>query len=276
MAKDARRRGVDALDRYLDEIGRHPTLSRQEEARLTRRFRASGDRRALEALVTANLRFVVAVAKGYRGRGLPLEDLINEGNVGLLRAAARFDDGRGVRFVSYAAWWIRQSILAALAKAGGPPPAAPGRPERGAGARGGARPPRARRPTSVSLETPGDRSPGGRPLAERLPDERGEAPDAPLHRTELRRALEAGLTFLPAREARVLRLFYGLDGGGGRSLAGIGREMGVSRERVRQIKARALARLREGPRRAELRSFSGGGTPVEPGGMKVDTPEGRG
>lgn len=242
MPKDTRRRGGDALDLYLDEIGRHATLSREEEARLARRFRETGDRRSLEALVTANLRFVVAVAKGYRGRGLPLEDLINEGNVGLLRAAARFDHSRGVRFVTYASWWIRQSILAALEGAASPPP-----PESG-------RRPRDRAP--LSLQASGGRSRNGPTLVERLADAEADPPDAPLQRAALRRALEASLTFLPEREARVLRLYYGLDGRGGRSLARIAARLGVSRERVRQIKARALARVREGPRRAELRSFS--------------------
>lgn len=259
MPRDAGRRGADALDLYLEEIGRHATLSRAEEARLARRFREAGDRGALEALVTANLRFVVAVAKGYRGRGLPLEDLVNEGNLGLLRAAARFDEERGVRFVSYAAWWIRQAILAALDRAAAAP-AGPGRGGRHARGRSPGRHPRPRRRREVapvSLESTAGPSPGGRALAERLPDDGAEPPDAPLERTALRHTLEAGLAFLPEREARVLRLFYGLDGGGGRSLGRIGREMGVSRERVRQIKARGLARLREGPRRAELRSFSG-------------------
>lgn len=256
MAKDARRRGTDALDLYLEEIGRHRTLSREEEARLSRRFRETGDRRALEALVTANLRFVVALAKSYRGRGLPLEDLINEGNLGLMRAAARFDDERGVRLVSYAAWWIRQAILAALAKSGAAGRSPPSRPRRGNGTAARAARSRRRGPAPVSLQEPAGGTDGGTALVERVADPGADSPDAPLQRAALRRSLQAGLTFLPEREATALRLYYGLDGRGARTLRRIGEEMGVSRERVRQIKARGLSRLREGPRRAELRSFS--------------------
>lgn len=278
MPKDARGPGTDALDLYLQEIGRHSTLSREEEAGLSRRYRDAGDRRALEALVTANLRFVVAVAKGYRGRGLPLEDLINEGNLGLMRAAARFDPRRGVRLVSYASWWIRQAILAALARTAGSGGAPPPRPGRETGAPGRRRRAPRRGPAPVSLQQGGGPGESGTALAERLADATAAPPDARLQRASLRRTLQAGLAFLPEREARVLRLFYGLEGGDARSLERIGREMGVSRERVRQLKGRALSRLRESPRWAELESYRARGRPPRgnPGGMKVDTPRGRG
>jgi RNA polymerase primary sigma factor len=278
MPKDARGPGTDALDQYLQEIGRHPTLSREEEAGLSRRYRETGDRGALAALVTANLRFVVAVAKGYRGRGLPLEDLINEGNLGLMRAAARFDPHRGVRLVSYASWWIRQAILAALARTVGPGGAPPPRPGREAGAPGRRRRARRRGPPPVSLQQGGGPGESGTALAERLADATAAPPDARLQRAALRRSVQAGMAFLPEREARVLRLYYGLDGGGARSLERIGRELGVSRERVRQLKARGLSRLRESPRWAELESYRARGRPPrgDSGGMKVDTPRGHG
>lgn len=236
---------VPGFDRYLSEIGRAELLSPAEELAVARRWRdrgAPGDR---EKLVAANLRFVVAVARRYRGRGLSMEDLVAEGNIGLLRAAERFDADRGVRFVTYAAWWIRQSILAALSRA---------RRARGGAARGPG--PRLPRP-HVSFEAGEAGRPGARPLAEVIADERARRPDQPLHGAELRRAVRAGLSFLPEREARVLRLYYGLDGEHARSLGEVGLELGVSRERARQLRARALELLRRGPRRHELRTFTG-------------------
>lgn len=232
------------LEDYLREIGRQRLLGRDEEAALARRYREGRDPRARERLVAGNLRFVVAVARRYRHRGLSLEDLVAEGNLGLLRAAERFDADRGVRFVTYAAWWIRQSILAALARAR----------KLDGGGEGGAR---ARRPRPhVSLQAPPSAS-SPSPLSEVLPDVAVERPDAPVRRDELRRAVAAGLAFLPEREARVLRLYYGLDGRPARSLRAVGRELGVSRERARQLKSRGLDLLRRGPRREELRTLAG-------------------
>lgn len=235
--------GGDGLSGYLGTIGRAPVLDRDEEAALARRYRERRDPLDRERLVAANLRFVVSVARRYRHRGLPFEDLVAEGNIGLLRAAERFDADRGVRFVTYAAWWIRQSILGALAR------------KRRVDGRGrGSGRTRRRRP-HVSLET-GAR-PGSRALTEVLADDRAERPDRPLQRAELRRAVGAGLAFLPEREARVLRLYYGLDGRPALGLAEVGRELGVSRERARQLKARGLELLRRCPRREELRLFVG-------------------
>lgn len=250
---DAGARGSGALDLYLTEIGRHPVLARDEERRLARRAR-DGDRAARERLVTANLRFVVTVAKRYRGMGLPFEDLINEGNVGLIRAAERFDEERGVRFVTYAVWWIRQSILAALAgAAGGTVPPGSGRPRRpGTGRRDAGR---SRGPRMLSLEVSAVGE-GGAPLAARLPDPRRTDPDRAVQSRALRRTLEEGMAFLPDREERVLRKYYGLDDERPRSLTGIAREMDVSRERVRQMRSRALARLRRGPHGATLAAFA--------------------
>lgn len=195
-----------------------------------------------------NLRFVVATARRYRGRGVPMEDLVNEGNLGLLRAAERFDPGRGVRFITYAAWFVRQTMLDAVTRSGRPLP----RPPAGEGA---AR--RPRRAVLLSLEASADPGGSGTPLAELLGDPGAEGADHPGGRRERRRAVETGLAFLPEREERVLRLFYGLDGRGPRSLARIGRELDVSRERVRQLKDRALRRLRDGPLARRLRALRG-------------------
>lgn len=235
-----------SLDLYFREIAGSEPLDLREEAELARRWREEGDQRALDVLVRANLRFVVAVARRYRDRGLPMEDLVNEGNLGLLRAARRFDGRRGVRFISYAVWWIRQSILRALESSAPPllPRAAPGS---GPGARGGAggRSPRPRAHL-VSLDQPLADRPGSR-LSDLLADERVPAPDRGLELRTRRDSVDARLAALPEREEKVLRLYFGLGGEGPCGLAEIAREIGVSRERVRQIKARALSRLRAVP-----------------------------
>lgn len=248
-------RARDGLDLYLDDIGREPLLSRDEEAAHARRYRSTGDEEALEALVKGNLRFVVSVAKTYRGRGLPLEDLINEGNLGLLEAARRFDASRGVRFVTYAGWWIRQSILAALARSRGPAPPVPGggrpggrkagSPNRGAGTR-----------RWVSIDAPASED-GETALGELIEDRGEEGPDAPMERRALRDALEATLALLPSREERVLRLYYGMDDGRARTVSEIADELEVPPGRVRKARARGLARLRGGGRRRLLGSFVG-------------------
>lgn len=246
------------MDRYLAEIGRHPLVGREEEARLARRARERGDTAARERLVTANLRFVVAVAKRYRGRGVPFEDLVNEGNLGLVRAAERFDERHGVRFVTYAVWWIRQAMLAAISAAA--PPPVPGARRRGESSRGGAvREPgsgRTGRPRLrlVSLEDEGRDGRGGA-LGERVADEGAADPGRSLEREALRDLLDAGMAFLPEREERVLRGYFGLDGRPPRSLERLGAELGVSGERARQLKARALDRLRAGPHGGALEQF---------------------
>jgi RNA polymerase primary sigma factor len=245
------------MDRYLEEIGRYPLLDREEEARLARRARERGDGAARRQLVTANLRFVVAVAKRYRGRGVAFEELVNEGNVGLVRAAERFDERHGVRFVTYAAWWVRQAILAALSAARPEAPAARKRNGRRAGVvrESGSGRRRAARVRFVSLDHPG---PGRRDgaLEERVPDAGAADPGSSVERQALRDLLDAGLAFLPEREERVLRGYFGLDGRPARSLERLGRELGVSGERVRQLKDRALDRLRAAPHREALEDFA--------------------
>jgi len=264
----ASRERSSSLDLYLDEIGREPLLARREEALLARRCR-EGDAVARERLITANLRFVVSVARRYRGLGLPIEDLVNEGNLGLLRAAERFDEERGVRFVTYAVWWIRQSIVGALRRANG--------------VAGGAAPPPVpdgARARTLSLEGRSER--GRATLRDRLVDERVEPPEVLLHRRARRRAVEAALATLPEREEAVLRLYFGVGPPGpegpdeptarpgkgapagaevtepreeGLPLAEIGRRLGLPPERVRRLKNRGLRRLRGGGAGALLRRY---------------------
>lgn len=233
------------FDRYLSEIGRKRLLTPAEELALARRYRDRRSPEDRERLVAANLRFVVSVARRYRDRGLSIEELVAEGNVGLLQAAERFDAERGVRFVTYAVWWIRRSILAALARS---------RTARGVAGTGSGR--RGSRP-HLSLDSRRGGGSGTRPLAEVIPDERTTRPDDQLHGDDLRRAVAAGLSFLPEREARVLQLYYGLEGERAHNLGEVGRELGVSRERARQLRARGLELLRRGPRCRELRSLTG-------------------
>lgn len=230
-----------SLDLYFQDIAASEPLSLAQEAEMARRWREEGDRRALDLLVHANLRFVVTVARRYRDRGLPLEDLVNEGNLGLLRAARRFDGRRGVRFISYAVWWIRQSILRAIERSA-PPPLPPEGGSEPSGAGRGAR----RRARVVSLDRPLGEA-GGGTLAELLADERAARPDQGLEARARRDLLDARLAVLPEREERVLRLYFGLGDERSRGLAEIAGQLGVSRERVRQIKARALSRLRSLP-----------------------------
>lgn len=228
-----------SLDLYLEEIGRRSVPSREEEGRLARRIR-EGDETALEELVSRNLRFVVSVARRYQGRGLSLADLVNEGNLGMIRAARRFDGERGVRFVTYAAWWIRQAILEAVDR-DRPPEAKPRGPDG-----------ESRRAVRLSLDAV---DPDGGSLAERTPDPDAEAPDASTHRRALRRALARGLASLPEREARVLRLHFGLAGADPRPLSQVARRIDVSRSRVRQLRDQALRRLRSGAAGMVLATF---------------------
>jgi RNA polymerase primary sigma factor len=262
--------GRESLDFYLQEISRIPLLKVEEETAIARRA-FKGDVEAQERLARHNVRFVVSVAKKFQNRGVPLMDLIGEGNVGLMTAARKFDPDRGVKFISYAVWWIRQAIQAAIARHG--------------------------RPVRVPLNRTADLNRLGRAttlLAERL----GRAPttqelveatgltrdavrslsalhieamrlDHPVRETDDRGRMErfvpmaqegtdtatmvssqtsdldAALAALPPRDAKVLRLYFGLDDGKTRTLEEIGQMMGVTRERIRQLRDRALRQLRE-------------------------------
>jgi RNA polymerase primary sigma factor len=224
-----RHEAVDSLTLYLDQIGRYPLLSREEETKLGRRIRA-GDRDALDKLVCANLRFVVSIAKKYQTRGVSLSDLIDEGNIGLMRAARKFDETKGIKFISYAVWWIRQAILQARA-------------EQSRIVRVPLYRTRDVPEAQLSLQAPvanGDDS----QLLEYLPDHATPRPDEQALNTSLTESIDGALARLKAREALIVRLYYGLDDDEALTLEQIGARLGITRERVRQIRDRALRRMR--------------------------------
>jgi RNA polymerase primary sigma factor len=262
--------GRESLDFYLQEISRIPLLKIEEETALARRaFR--GDVEAQERLARHNVRFVVSVAKKFQNRGVPLMDLIGEGNLGLMTAARKFDPDRGVKFISYAVWWIRQAIQAAIARHGRPVRVPLNRT---------ADLNRLGRTTTLLTEQLG-RAPTTEELVKatgltreavrslsalhieamrldhpvRETDDRGrmerfmpltqEGTDATAMANSRTADLDAALAALPARDAKVLRLYFGLDDGKTRTLEEIGRMMGVTRERIRQLRDRALRQLRE-------------------------------
>ena len=271
----------DILDQYLYEVSTYPLLKGTEEIDVARKIRA-GDPDALQELVKRNLRFVISVAKKYQNRGLPLTDLIGEGNVGLLTAARKFDPDQGVKFISYAVWWIRQAILASLARQGRTVrvplnrTADLSRIVRTAEAlrqefRREPTPEEIAKSTGLSLEVvqslaalntadvrldaPLDPD-GDRSLMDRfVADDQSSAEEQAMDRF-LTEEIDGALATLPARDARVLRLYFGLDGGREHTLEEIGGMLGVTRERVRQLRDRALKRLREGDVGRALASFA--------------------
>ena len=271
----------DILDQYLYEVSQTPLLTQPQEIAIARKVR-TGDEEAMQELVKRNLRFVISVAKKYQNRGLPLTDLIGEGNVGLLTAARKFDPDQGVKFISYAVWWIRQAILAALARHGRTVRVPLNRtadlsriirtaealrqelrreptPEEIAHAVGLAldvvQSLAALNTTDVRLDAPLDPE-GDRSLIERfIVDEQANAEEQAMDQF-LSEEIERALRTLPPRDAKVLRLYFGLDGGREHTLEEIGGMLGVTRERVRQLRDRALKRLREGDVGRALASFA--------------------
>jgi RNA polymerase primary sigma factor len=271
----------DILDQYLFEVSKTPLLSPAQETAIARLVRA-GDPDAMQELIKRNLRFVISVAKKYQNRGLGLSDLIGEGNLGLLTAARKFDPDQGVKFISYAVWWIRQSILAALARHGRTVRVPLNRtadlsritrtaetlrqelrreptPEEIASQLGLAvdvvRSLAALNTADVRLDAPLDPE-GERSLIDRfIADEQGD-PEERAMELFLTEQIEIALRTLPARDAKVLRLYFGLDGGREHTLEEIGGMLGVTRERVRQLRDRALKRLRDGEVGRALSSFA--------------------
>lgn len=271
-----------SLDKYLQEIGEVSLLSQQEEIELVKRIK-EGNEEALEKLTKANLRFVVSIAKQYQGQGLMLGDLINEGNLGLIKAATRFDETKGIKFISYAVWWIRQSILQALAEQS--------RVVRLPLNRVGAINKISK--TFIMLEQEFEREPSAEEIAKTLEMSDVEVADAlqfsskqlsldapfnddeenrlldviendeqPLPdnsliteslKIELRRALKT----LTKREAEVIQLYFGIDQENPLTLEEIGELFNLTRERVRQIKEKGLKRLRHTSRSKALRTYLG-------------------
>jgi RNA polymerase primary sigma factor len=276
--------GATPLDRYLAEIAEYPLIDREEEARLARAIR-TGDQEALDKLVRSNLRFVVSVAKRYQNQGVMLADLINEGNLGLIRAAHRFDETRGIKFISYAVWWIRQAILHALAEQGRIvriPVNRAGVLHRIGRSSQALTQELGRRPTAfeiaddldlppdevrsglrisrshLSIDAPGPRQADDTsPLVDYLPDEFALDPEGEAYEKVLEEIVEQALSTLDPREAKVLRLYFGLDDQAPMTLEEIGEILGVTRERVRQIKEKALERLRHASRSRFLDAFAG-------------------
>lgn len=282
ITKQVTNRETPSLDKYLHEIGKVKLVTTEEEVVLAKKIK-QGDQKALETLVNANLRFVVSVAKQYQNQGLTLPDLINEGNLGLIKAAQRFDETRGFKFISYAVWWIRQSILQALAE-------------------------QARivrlplnkigcinkvNNTFARLEQEFHREPTSEEIAEVLDlapkdvkealkvtsrhismdaplkkdedntlydillEKDTESPDAQLLNDSLRKEIERSLSTLSTREADIIRLYYGLSGEPPYSLEEIGKLFNLTRERVRQIKEKGIKRLKHTYRSKILKSYLG-------------------
>ncbi len=282
ITKQVTNRETASLDKYLQEIGKVDLITADEEVELAQKIKA-GDRMALEKLTKANLRFVVSVAKQYQNQGLSLPDLINEGNLGLIKAAQRFDETRGFKFISYAVWWIRQSILQALAEQSRI----------------------VRLPLNkigsinkinkayASLEQEHERAPSAEEISELLdmsesdvkesmknsgrhvsmdaPLVEGEdsnlydvlntgespSPDGTLMTESLRIEIERALQTLTPREADLIRLYFGLNGAHPMTLEEIGETFDLTRERVRQIKEKAIRRLKHTSRSKILKSYIG-------------------
>ncbi len=278
----AKKRQVDdgSLDQYLREISQYPLITRREEVELAIKIK-DGCRASLDKLVRSNLRFVVSVAKKYQNQGVSLADLINEGNLGLIRAAHKFDETRGIKFISYAVWWIRQAILQALAEQSRivrVPLNRAGTLHRIGRRSSALLQELGREPTveeiaegmdisreevaktmsisqnHLSLDAP--LTPGeDNKLLDYLPDQQNPGPDEQAFERALSESIEEMLTDLKEREARILRLYFGLENKEPMTLEQIGQMMGITRERVRQIKEKALARLRHAKRARALSSF---------------------
>jgi RNA polymerase primary sigma factor len=261
----------DILDQYLYEVSQTPLLTPQQEMAIARLVQ-SGDPEAMQELIKRNLRFVISVAKKYQNRGLPLSDLIGEGNLGLLTAARKFDPDQGVKFISYAVWWIRQSILAALARQGRTVRVPLNRTadlSRITRTSETLRQDLRREPTfeeiaestglavdvvrslaalnaaEVRLDAPLEAE-GERSMIERfIAEDEGDPEERAMERF-LTEQVDTALRSLSPRDAKVLRLYFGLDGGREHTLEEIGGMLGVTRERVRLLRDRALKRLRVG------------------------------
>lgn len=282
ISKQVTNRDTAALDKYLLEIGKVELITPEEETELAQKIH-TGDILALNRLINANLRFVVSVSKQYQNQGLTLSDLINEGNLGLIIAAKRFDETRGFKFISYAVWWIRQSILQALAEQS----RIVRLPLNKVGALNKIN------KASAKLEQSLEREPSAEEIAEVLeiapedvktllknfgrhvsmdaptnqeestnmydsmPDDGTNNPESGLLTASLCKEIERALSTLAEREAEIIKLYYGLCGQNAMSLEEISEYMGLSSERIRQIKEKAVRKLKSTSKNKNLRMYLG-------------------
>lgn len=282
ITKQVTNRESPSLDKYLHEIGKVALISAEEEVALAKKIK-KGDDEALSTLIQANLRFVVSVSKQYQNQGLTLPDLINEGNVGLIKAAQRFDETRGFKFISYAVWWIRQSILQALAEQSRIvrlPLNKIGSINKVNSAFARLEQEFQREPTALEIAEVLDMAPkevrealkvNTRHLSMDAPlvseeentlydvmlSSDSASPDASLLDESLQREINRSLSTLSTREADIIKLYYGLGGEPPYSLEEIGKLFSLTRERVRQIKEKAIKRLKSTSRNKILKTYLG-------------------
>ncbi|MCG8410203.1 MAG: RNA polymerase sigma factor RpoD/SigA [Bacteroidales bacterium] len=282
IIKQVTNRETASLDKYLHEIGKVDLLSAEQEVDLARQVREN-NRHALNKLIRANLRFVVSVSKQYQNQGLSLPDLINEGNLGLIKAAKRFDETRGFKFISYAVWWIRQSILQALAEQARIvrlPLNKIGSINKINKALSDLEQKYEREPSIDEISNVLELAPNdikeamkssGRHVSMDAPLTDGEdgdmyevllskenpSPDGSLLNDSLRKEIERALASLTDREANIIRLYFGLNGKHPYTLEEIGEEFNLTRERVRQIKEKAIKRLKHTTRSKILKTYLG-------------------
>jgi len=284
ITKQFTNRESKSLDQYLQEIGKVDLLTPDEEIDLAIKIK-KGDESALEKLVKANLRFVVSVAKQYQNQGLPLVDLINEGNLGLIKAGKRFDETRGFKFISYAVWWIRQSIMQAIAeqsrivrlplnrvgaltKVGKTASRLEQDYERNASPEEIAKEldmdveevaaAMQMAGRHISMDAPFSQSDDGKnSLLDVLENKEQPKPDNALNDESLKNDIERALSTLTDREAEVVKLYFGLNSEHPATLEEIGERLNLTRERVRQIKEKALQRLRHASRSKALKAYLG-------------------
>ena len=282
ITKQVTNRETASLDKYLQEIGKVELITADEEVELAKRIK-QGDKLALEKLTKANLRFVVSVSKQYQNQGLSLPDLINEGNMGLIKAAQRFDETRGFKFISYAVWWIRQSILQALAEQSRIvrlPLNKIGSINKINKAYAHLEQELEREPKPLEIakylditveEVKESMKNNGRHVSMDAPllsdeetnmydvlkNEEGSTPETELLYDSLRKEIDRAVSTLTPREADVIRLYFGLNGSHPMTLEEIGEKFDLTRERVRQIKEKAIRRLKHASRSKILKTYLG-------------------
>ncbi|MEO9258198.1 MAG: RNA polymerase sigma factor RpoD/SigA [Crocinitomicaceae bacterium] len=283
ITKSITNRESQSLDKYLQDIGKEELITAEEEVNLARRIK-QGDQLALEKLTRANLRFVVSVSKQYQNQGLTLPDLINEGNLGLIKAAQKFDETRGFKFISYAVWWIRQSILQALAEQARivrlplnqvgslnkinkafsrleqefeRAPSAEELAEALEVTEDKIKESMSVSGRHVSMDAPLSSSEDGGTLMDVMANLDSPKADSELMAESLQREIERSLSTLTDKEREIIRLFFGIGMNHGLTLEEIGSKFNLTRERVRQIKEKAIRRLRHTSRNKLLKAYLG-------------------